>query len=141
MKQYRKAVRNYLKDPSRVNFLHMQNARTVLVDNLDVGNLRVDEGYSDNSQNALHWLPIIERYIRKHPGCSADDLYSNVQDADGDYLPDTSMYLALHYLVVAGRLTCNHVFYEVEAPFSHTGYTFKPRRWWQHQWNPPRSTL
>jgi len=141
MEQYRKAVENYLEEPCALTLLRMQRTRAALVDNLQVGNLRVDEGYRDNRHNALLWMPLIELYVRKHPGCTADDLYCNAQDARGNSLPDTSMYLALHYLVVVGRLVCNHVFYEIEAPVWHTDYTFFPRHWWQHKWNPQRSKL
>jgi len=137
MKYYRKAVEEYIEDPTDEVRAHMHAARFA-IPNLDHGNLKADETYCEQRYYSLHWMPYVEQYVRKHPGCNARDIYRDVEDSRLAHIDDISMYLALHYLVVIGTLTCDNCFYQIPSQGFHDKYHFKPRRWWQRKWSPPK---
>ena len=137
MKYYRKAVEEYIEDPTETTLAQMRVARFG-IPNLDHHSLRADESWRTNRYDSLRWMPYVKQYVRKHPDCSAHDIYRDVIDQRNVHINDISMYLALHYLVVIGALTCDNCFYQVPSQGFHDKYHFKPRRWWQRKWSPPK---
>jgi hypothetical protein len=61
--------------------------------------LKSDLEYKDNVYQANKILGLILTYVLDNPGCTAHDLYCNL-----DVL-DIPLYIALHWLVQAGMLT------------------------------------